>query len=116
MKLSEQTQLFTLAELPAHLPEINGQRLDPKKLWRWIRVGVTRRCDGTVVKLWATMHGGRFVTSVEAVEAFQAELARGLNFDPHEIITTAKQRTEAERASEELREKLKPFPKRRSKQ
>lgn len=110
MKPSEQAQqLFTLAELPAHLPEVNGRPISAKVLWRWIRIGVTRRCDGTVVRLWAENHGGRWVTSVKAVENFKAELARRPAFNLDTIGTAAQQALIDEQTAR-VKDQLTPRP------
>lgn len=73
---AEKQTLYTLAELPNHLPEVDGQKVTRQKLWRWYTVGIARRSDGVRVKLNAIWHGGRLASSVADVEAFQAELGR----------------------------------------
>jgi hypothetical protein len=61
--------VVTFAEATAHLPKLNGKRIHPSGLWRWARKGVRG------VKLEACLLGGRFVTSIEALERFGKALA-----------------------------------------
>ncbi len=66
MLLSE--QIVTFSEAAKALPKLNGKRPHPSTLWRWARKG----CRG--VKLEVRRLGGRFVTSMEALERFSKEL------------------------------------------
>lgn len=60
---------LTFAEAAKHLPPFNGKRVHPSTLWRWARRG----CRG--VRLETLRLGGRFVTSVEALDRFGKALA-----------------------------------------
>lgn len=65
----------TFNEIAARLPRLDGKRIALSTLWRW----TTKGCRG--VKLESRRLGGRFVTSVEAVDRFSAKLAE-LDSDP----------------------------------
>ena len=67
MLSSEKVVSFT--EAAKLLPEINGRRIHPSALWRWARKGVKG------VRLETRRLGGRFVTSMEAIERFSKALA-----------------------------------------
>ena len=64
---SEKVVSFT--EAAKALPAINGRRIHPSALWRWARKGVKG------VRLETRRLGGRFVTSMEAIERFSKALA-----------------------------------------
>jgi hypothetical protein len=59
----------TFAEAAEHLPRLNGRKIHTSALWRWARHGVRG------VKLEALLLGGRFCTSIEALERFGKALA-----------------------------------------
>ncbi len=61
-------QIVTFAEAAKALPKFNGKRPHTCTIWRWARKG----CRG--VKLEVRRLGGRFVTSMEALERFSKEL------------------------------------------
>lgn len=67
MLTTENTLSF--AEAAKRLPSFNGKRVHTSTVWRWARRG----CRG--VKLETLCLGGRFVTSVEALERFGKALA-----------------------------------------
>ena len=67
MLLEEKVVSFT--EAAKALPVINGRKIHPSALWRWARKGVKG------VRLETRRLGGRFVTSMEAIERFSKALA-----------------------------------------
>ena len=98
----------TFNEIAARLPRLDGKRIAISTLWRW----ATKGCRG--VKLEARRLGGRFVTSLEAVDRFSAKLAE-LDAAPRSpqpqpesstIGTSGKRRSEAQcKAANELAKK-----------
>ncbi len=85
-------RILTFTEAARALPPIAGKRCHPSTLWRWARRG----CKG--VKLEVRRLGGRFVTSMEALERFSKALAE---VDPlahrPEADVTPKGRTDKQR-------------------
>lgn len=61
--------VVTFSEAAKVLPRVNGRRPHASTIWRWARKGVQG------VKLETRRLGGRFVTSVEALERFSKALA-----------------------------------------
>ena len=61
--------VFTFTEIASRLPRLNGRKIHPNALWRWARKGVKG------VRLETRRLGGRFVTSMEAIERFSKALA-----------------------------------------
>ena len=61
--------ILTFSETAKRLPEINGRRIAAATLWRWARRGLKG------VRLESRKLGGRYVTSIEAVDRFAARLA-----------------------------------------
>ena len=61
--------VFTFTEIASRLPRLNGRKIHPSALWRWARKGVKG------VRLETRRLGGRFVTSMEAIERFSKALA-----------------------------------------
>ncbi len=61
--------VITFAEAARSLPPLNGRHVHTSTLWRWARRG----CRG--VKLEVRRLGGRFVTSIEALDRFGEALA-----------------------------------------
>lgn len=59
----------TFNEIAARLPRLSGKRIALSTLWRWS----TKGCRG--VRLEARRLGGRYITSIEAVDRFSARLA-----------------------------------------
>lgn len=66
--LTDETVL-TFTEAAKLLPKLNGKRPHASSVWRWARKGVQG------VRLETRRIGGRFVTSVEALERFTQALA-----------------------------------------
>ena len=72
-----QENLVTFSQASAILPRIGGKRPHVSTIWRWARKG----CRG--VKLETVRLGGRFLTSIEALERFGKALAeQPLNDNP----------------------------------
>ena len=63
-------QVGTFTEIAAKLPRVNGRKIHSSTLWRWVVKGMNG-CH-----LEARKFGGRFLTSIEAVDRFTAELAQ----------------------------------------
>ncbi len=61
--------ILTFAEAAKHLPIFNGKKCHTSTIWRWARRG----CQG--IKLETRRLGGRFVTSLEALDRFSKALA-----------------------------------------
>lgn len=61
--------IVTFAEAAARLPRVNGRRAHTSTVWRWSRKGVKG------VRLECRRLGGRFVTSLEALDRFGKALA-----------------------------------------
>jgi hypothetical protein len=61
--------VVTLSEAAAHLPRLNGRKPHTSTLWRWARKGIRG------IKLETRRVGGRFVTSVEALDRFAKTLS-----------------------------------------
>jgi|CXWL01.1.fsa_nt_gi hypothetical protein len=59
----------TFNEIASRLPRLDGKRIALSTLWRWS----TKGCRG--VRLEARRLGGRYITSIEAVDRFSARLA-----------------------------------------
>ncbi len=62
-------RVVTFTEAAKLLPKMNGKRPHASSVWRWARKGVQG------VRLESRRVGGRFVTSVEALERFTERLA-----------------------------------------
>ena len=62
-------KILTFTEAARTLPPIAGKRCHPSTICRWARKG----CKG--VRLEVRRLGGRFVTSIEALERFSEALA-----------------------------------------
>ena len=62
-------QIVTFTEAAKLLPKMNGKRPHASSIWRWARKGVQG------VRLESRRIGGRFVTSIEALERFTEKLA-----------------------------------------
>jgi hypothetical protein len=61
--------VVTFGDAPKFLPRANGKRVNSAAIWRWARKGV----KGIKLECWRL--GGRFVTSIEAIERFSKALA-----------------------------------------
>jgi hypothetical protein len=68
--------LLSLTEAAKRFPPYRGNKdtASPATIWRWINVG-SRARSGEVVRLEACRIGGRWLTSVQALERFSAALA-----------------------------------------
>ncbi len=62
-------QIVTFSEAAKALPKVNGRRPHASTIWRWARKGIQG------VRLETRRLGGRFVTSLEALERFTKTLA-----------------------------------------
>jgi hypothetical protein len=65
----ENETVLTLADAAAKLPKMHGKRPHIATLWRWITYGIRG------VRLESRRLGGRFVTSIEALDRFGKALA-----------------------------------------
>ena len=61
--------VLSFADAAKALPLINGKRVHCSTLWRWGRKGISG------VRLEVRRLGGRYVTSIEALDRFSLELA-----------------------------------------
>ena len=68
-------QVLTFSEAASRLPRFHGRKVHTSTLWRWARKGVKG------VRLETRRLGGRFVTSLEALERFSKKLAEPVD-DP----------------------------------
>ena len=59
----------SLEQAAKSLPGWNGRSINASTVWRWIVHG-TRAIDGTVVCLEAIKVGGRWITTLEALDRF----------------------------------------------
>ena len=96
--------VLTFSEAAARLPRLNGKKVHASSLWRWARKGIGG------VHLETRRIGGRFVTSIEALERFTRALAevplkgRGTSPAPLARTRTERQREQAvERANAALK-------------
>lgn len=62
-------KIVSFVEGAEALPEINGKPVHPSALWRWARKGIKG------IRLESVRLGGRFVTSMEAIDRFSKALA-----------------------------------------
>lgn len=62
-------KIITFGRAAELLPQVNGKRVHSTSVWRWARKGLRG------VRLDCLRIGGRFVTSMEAVERFTEALA-----------------------------------------
>lgn len=62
-------EVLTFVEAAAKLPRLNGKRPHASTLWRWGRRGLRG------IRLEVRRVGGRFCTSIEALDRFSKELA-----------------------------------------
>ena len=99
--------LLSLAQAARKLPGGRaGKSLDPSTVWRWCTIGIRR--DGQIVKLESARLGGRFVTSVEALQRFSdalgADFTNEAQSTPPLPRTPTKRRAASEQASRRLEE------------
>ena len=62
-------QIVSFSDAARHLPRVDGRKPHPSTIWRWARKGIQG------VHLETRRIGGRFVTSLEALERFTKRLA-----------------------------------------
>jgi hypothetical protein len=62
-------KIVSFTEAAEALPEINGKAVHPSAVWRWARKGIKG------IKLETLRLGGRFITSMEALDRFSKALA-----------------------------------------
>lgn len=62
--------IVTFSEAAAKLPRFNGKRPHASTIWRWARKGLNG------ITLETRRVGGRFVTSIEALERFTIALSK----------------------------------------
>src|SRR5688572_3574372 len=90
----------TLAEAAAQLPRLNGKRIHTSALWRWGVKGVRG------VRLEMLLLGGRYLTSLEALERFGralAETGHPSTPPPRKIRPECSRRKAVARAEADLR-------------
>jgi hypothetical protein len=87
--------VVTFAEAAARLPRVNGRKVHVASVWRWARKGVRG------VQLEAILMGGRWLTSVEALERFGVAVAATAR--PAGKLPAQGRREAIARAKEELR-------------
>ena len=92
--------VLTFSEAAAALPRLNGRRVHTSTLWRWATKGVRG------VRLECRRLGGRYVTSLAAVDRFASALAEAGPPTPSHVREsrqrqrTAKQREHDQAAAE----------------
>jgi hypothetical protein len=97
-------QVLRLADVGSHLPPgRKGKRLSLSAALRWVLQGV-RLPDGQRLHLEAVRVGGKWVTSVEALERFAMAQTPKLDCPNHPAPprTPGQRRRAAERAAKEL--------------
>jgi len=68
--LSFQDELLTMKEAAKRLPTVNGKPVHPSAIWRWCRKGIKG------ISLEYMILGGRYLTTMDAIEIFCNKLAR----------------------------------------
>ena len=68
--LSFQDELITMKEAAKRLPTINGKPVHKAAIWRWCRKGIKG------ISLEHMILGGRYLTTMDAIEIFCNKLAR----------------------------------------
>jgi hypothetical protein len=97
--------LLGLAAAGRRLPAAGGKPVHPSTVFRWVTTGV-RGPDGSRVRLNGVRVGGRWMTSVEALDRFACALTPSFDIEPAAAPRTSQQRVRAsDRAALEL-EKL----------
>jgi hypothetical protein len=98
--------LLGLAEAARRLPSYRrGRPVNPATIFRWIHDGI-RLPSGRIVRLEAIRLGGRWLTSVEALQRFAAAQTPMLGAGPTHTVPSgpaARQRA-AENAAKQLEE------------
>ncbi len=62
--------VLTFSEAAERLPAINGRKIHASSVWRWARKGIGG------VYLESRRLGGRYLTSLEALERFAEKLSK----------------------------------------
>jgi hypothetical protein len=94
---------LSLSRLADFVPSASGRgSISPSTLWRWGSRGV-KRPDGTRVRLRTWRHGGRVVSSREALDEFMTALQEPSAATPAPRAPSERRRA-AERASRKLQE------------
>ncbi|MGB2985455.1 MAG: DUF1580 domain-containing protein [Phycisphaerae bacterium] len=83
--------VVTFSEAARSLPKVNGRRPHASSIWRWVRKGIRG------VKLESRRVGGRFVTSLEALERFSKALAE-IDLPDRPKTTSGRRATSRQRA------------------
>lgn len=93
--------IVTFSEAGGKTPRFRGKRIHPSTFWRWHRKGL----DG--VHLEALRIGGRYVTSLEAIERFSVALAeREIPSKPTAEIAKPATTNQRQRSIEESERRL----------
>ncbi len=87
--------ILSFSEAAARLPRINGKKIHASSLWRWARKGIHG------IRLETRRLGGRFVTSLEAIERFSKRLAE---VDPPERLPRPRSRRKARSTAQRCRD------------
>lgn len=96
--------LLGLAEAARRLPSFRrGRPVNPATIFRWIHDGI-RLPDGRIVRLEAVRLGGRWITSVEAMQRFAAAQTPAAGAGP--IAQVRRPSTVRQRASERAARQL----------
>ena len=97
-------QLIALKEVAKRIPGRGGRPTNFATIWRWIMKGSIAP-GGKRVRLRAARIGGKWVTSVEAVQEFLQALTPRFGEEPPNLPRSAAKRQAAdERAARELEE------------
>src|SRR5262245_50867931 len=94
--------LLGLAAAGQGIPAASGKPVHPSTVFRWVTTGV-RGPDGSRVRLDGARVGGRWMTSVEALDRFARALTPSFDVEPAAVHRTSGQRVRAsDRAAREL--------------
>lgn len=94
----------SLAQAAKLIPSNKTTTVSPCTVWRWCTTGV-RALDGRQVKLDAIRIGGRWVTSVEAIDRFSRDLT-GVAAEDEVRPTPSRSPSKRQSASARAAEKL----------
>ena len=100
--LAETLQSFS--EAAKKIPAYRGtaEHADPSTVFRWANRGC-RAADGSLVKLQVVRVGGRYLTSVEAIQRFFESLNTDAVLPKARPRSATKRRRASQRASDELK-------------
>ena len=97
-------QLIALKDVAKRIPGRGGRPTNFATIWRWIMKGSIAP-GGNRVRLRAARIGGKWVTSIEAVQEFLQALTPRFGEEPPNLVRSAtKRKTADERASKQLEE------------